>query len=111
FCRTAAGVAKWWDVVITPVTDESNTIVQLLVVSRDITEPRPAADFRAGQPDVLEMIATGAPLDAVLTRLVRLVEQHSDGMLCSVVLLDDDGAHLRRGAGTSLSGHLNRAVA
>jgi len=110
FCRTTAGVAKWWDVVITPVTDESNTIVQLLVVSRDITERRREADFRAGQHDVLEMIATGAPLDAVLTRLVRLVEQHSDGMLCSVVLLDDDGAHLRRGAAPSLPDTFNSAI-
>ena len=110
FCRTAAGAAKWWEVVVTPVTDDSHTIVQLLVVSRDITERRREADFRAGQHDVLEMIATGASLDAVLTRLVQLVEQHSDGMLGSVVLLDDDGLHLRRGAAPSLPQSFNDAI-
>lgn len=110
FCRTARGVAKWWDVAITPVTDDTNTIAQLLVVSRDITERKREADFRAGQHEVLEMVATGASLDAVLTRLVRLVEQHSDGMLSSVVLLDDDGVHLRRGAAPSLPESFNRAI-
>jgi signal transduction histidine kinase len=56
------------------------------------------------------MIATGASLDSVLTRLVRLVEEHSDGMLCSVVLLDSDGLHLRRGAAPSLPDAYNSAI-
>ncbi len=110
FSRTAAGVPKWWEVVVTPVTDDTGSIVQLLVVSRDITERRREAEFRAGQHEVLEMIATGASLDAVLTRLVRLVEQHTDGMLCSVVLLDDDGVHLRRGVAPSLPESFNTAI-
>ncbi len=29
---------KWWDVMITPILDAQNTPVQLLVVSRDVTE-------------------------------------------------------------------------
>ena len=110
FCRTAAGVSKWWDVVVTPITDDSGAIVQLLIVSRDITERRRDADFRAGQHAVLEMIATGASLDAVLTRVVRLVEDHSDGMLCSIVLLDEDGIHLRSGAAPSLPEAYNAAI-
>ncbi len=110
FCRTAAGVAKWWDVVVTPVNSDSGTIQQILIISRDITERRRDADFRAGQHAVLEMIARGASLDAVLTRVVRLVEQHSDGMLCSVVLLDEDGVHLRRGAAPSLPEAYNAAI-
>ena len=110
FCRTAAGVAKWWDVVVTPVTSGSGAIVQLLIVSRDITERRREADFRSGQHAVLEMIATGASLDAVLTSVVRLVEQYSDGMVCSVVLLDEDGIHLRRGAAPSLPDAYNTAI-
>jgi PAS domain S-box-containing protein len=110
FSRTAAGVPKWWEVVVTPVTDHTNSIVQLLVVSRDITERRREAEFRAGQHEVLEMIATGGSLDAVLTRLVRLVEQHTDGMLCSVVLLDEDGVHLRRGVAPSLPESFNTAI-
>ena len=110
FCRTATGVAKWWEVVITPVVDDRDTIVQLLAVSRDISERRREADFRDVQHAVLEMVATGAPLEAVLTRLARVVEQHSDGMLCSVVLLDEDGVHLRGGAAPSLPAAYTAAI-
>ena len=44
----------------------------------------------AGQTEILERITGGAPLDAILTALVTMVEQHADGMLCSVLLLDGD---------------------
>jgi PAS domain S-box-containing protein len=110
FCRTARGTERWWDVVVTPIADLDGTIVELLVVSRDITERRRAADFRAGQQNVLEMIATGAPFEAVLSQLVRLVERHSDGMWCSVILLDEDGVHLRQGAAPSLPEGYNQAI-
>ena len=84
-------MAKWWDVVVTPITDANGTVVQLLAVSRDITERRREEALRAGQHQVLEMIATGRSLPDVLDSVVRLVESQSDGMLCTVLLLDDDG--------------------
>jgi PAS domain S-box-containing protein len=110
FCRTARGSKRWWDVVITPITDDGGAVVQLLAVSRDITARRQEAAFRAGQQEVLEMIATGTALDVVLTHLVRLVERHSDGMWSSVLLLDEDGAHLRQGAAPSLPPSYNEAI-
>jgi PAS domain S-box-containing protein len=100
--RTASGVAKWWDVIVTPITDTTNTVVQLLAVSRDITERRRDETFHAAQHQLLEMIVTGSELDAVLDFLVRLVEQHSDGMVCTVLLLDADGTTIRHGAAPSL---------
>jgi PAS domain S-box-containing protein len=73
--RTATGFAKWWDVAVTPITDADGTVVQLLVVARDLTERRREEAFRAGQHDVLEMIASGAGLDDILGRLVHLIER------------------------------------
>jgi PAS domain S-box-containing protein len=58
--------------------------------------------FQAGQRQVLEMIATGAPLAQVLTLLVHLTEDQCDGMVCSVLLLDTDGVHVRLGAAPNL---------
>src|SRR5215831_7946486 len=58
--------------------------------------------FQAGQRQVLEMIATGAPLAQVLTLLVHVIEDQSEGMLGSVLLLDADGVHVRVGAAPSL---------
>ena len=54
--------------------------------------------FRAGQSKILEMIAANAPLSEILTSLVLLIEAQSPEMLCSVLLLSDDGNHIRHGA-------------
>lgn len=44
FCPTAKGSPRWWDVVVTPMQAEDGTILRLLVISRDITAARVAAD-------------------------------------------------------------------
>ena len=47
--------------------------------------------FLAGQNLILEKIASGADLAEVLANLLRLIESQSGGMLCSILLLDEDG--------------------
>src|SRR6266571_4345469 len=54
--------------------------------------------FYAGQGRILEMIAASAPLADILTRIVLLMEAQSDGLRCSILLLSNDGKHVRRGA-------------
>ena len=108
--RTASGEARWWDAVLTPITDRSGTVVQLLGISRDITERRREDAFRTAQHQVLEMIATGSALPAVLDRLVRLVENHCDGMVCTVLLLDENGTTVRHGAAPSLPADYVHAI-
>ena len=71
-------------------------------ISRDVSALWETEAFQAGQRQVLEMIATGAPLAQVLTLLVHLVEDQCEGMVCSVLLLDTDGVHVRVGAAPSL---------
>ena len=64
----------------------------------------------AGQGRILEMIATGAPLERILDALVRLVEGDLPGIFASVLILDEDGAHLRHGAAPSLPDEYRRRV-
>src|SRR5271169_1099913 len=52
--------------------------------------------------DALKMILIGTSLTDVLTNVTRLIEAHSDGMLCSIFLLDTDGQHLRYAAAPNL---------
>ena len=73
----------------------------MLGISRDITDRKQADVLRNGQAQILEMIAMSAPLDGVLDRLMRLVESQLTGILASVLLLDDEGVHLRHGAAPS----------
>ena len=108
--RTASGMRKWFDIVVTPITDVNGAVVQLLAISRDITERRREEAFRATHNRVLGMIATGSALADVLDCLVRLVEQQSNGMRSSVLLLDDDGIHVRHGAAPSLPDNYIRAI-
>jgi formate hydrogenlyase transcriptional activator len=55
-----------------------------------------------GVLDTLEMMVTGAPLNAVLASVTRLIEAQSEGMLCSIFLVGKDGLHLRYGAAPRL---------
>src|SRR5712675_20237 len=52
--------------------------------------------------DALKMMLIGASLNEVLTSITRLIEAHSEGMLCSIFLLDEDGLHLRYGVAPNL---------
>ena len=70
---------------------------------RELAKSREADDaFRAGQGRVLEMIAQGATLSDVLASLVTLIEAQSEGMICSVLQLSEDGKHIRHGAAPRL---------
>lgn len=66
--------------------------------------------FLAGQMRVLEMLATGESLRSILNALLYSIELRSPGMLCSILLLDEEGAHLHMGAAPSLPTTYNQAV-
>jgi len=44
------------------------------------------------------MILIGAPLNDVLRSVALLIEAHTEGAVCSIFLLDEDGQHLRYAA-------------
>jgi PAS domain S-box-containing protein len=68
-----------------------------------------AKAFEQGQREVLAAVGSGALAD-VLTAIVRLIERQSDGMLCSILLLDADGRRLRIGAAPHLPAELSHAI-
>ncbi len=80
----------------------SDGVLAVMIVCEDITENKRAEMLRIGQNRVLEMIATDADLEDTLTDLARLIESQSEGMLCSILLLDNDGQHMRHAAAPSL---------
>jgi len=77
---------------------------------RDITERTQIEQREQTRRHVLELLATGAPLQTILEGVVRGVEACNEGMMCSILLLDEDGEHLRVGAGPSLPAFFNAAV-
>ncbi|MGB9094566.1 MAG: diguanylate cyclase, partial [Gallionella sp.] len=59
---------------------------------------------------VLELLAHGAPLPAVLEAIVRGVEQEHPDMLCSIMLIGNEGKRLYTGAAPSLPASYNDAI-
>ncbi|MGH8673320.1 MAG: GAF domain-containing protein, partial [Burkholderiales bacterium] len=78
--------------------------------SRERAARRRAERMREGQNRILELVAAGVPLAEVLNELMLSIERHSPAMLCSVLLLDEDGAHLHAGAAPSLAQAYNQAI-
>jgi PAS domain S-box-containing protein len=65
-------------------------------------ERQRAETLLGGEKRLLEMIAKGESLSAILDALCRLVEDLSPASLPSILLLDRDGLHMRHGAAPSL---------
>jgi PAS domain S-box-containing protein len=69
-----------------------------------------AARLGEGQRRVLEMIATGSSLQETLDELLRTIEAQSEDMICSVLLLDEDGRHICHGSAPRLPHEYNEAI-
>src|SRR6202790_2808958 len=93
-----------------PVMDASGEITEIVGTLIDVTERKRAEALREGESRILEMIARDAPLEEILEKLVRVVEAQFAGLLCSVLLLDEDGQHVRHGAAPSLPQPYSRAI-
>ena len=104
------GGRRWLETHASPLRDTSGKVTALLGITRDITDRKRIEALLAGQKQVLELIATGALLKESLTTLLRIIEAQSADMLCSVLLLDADGVHLRHGAAPSLPEEFIRAI-
>lgn len=55
-----------------------------------------------GQNRILQLINEDRPLPEILATICTTIEAQRDGLLCSVLLLDEKGEHLLHGAAPSL---------
>ena len=76
----------------------------------DIHWRKHAEQFEQFRSHILEMLAGGEDLPVMLDAIVRSVEQLVPSTLCSILLLDPDGVHLRHGAAPSLPAFYNEAI-
>jgi PAS domain S-box-containing protein len=105
--RRPDGSPGWLHVNIAFIK-EGHQIKEVLGISRDITERKRNELLITSQNRVLELLASGAPLSAILETICRSVEELAPGVLCSILLLEGD--RLRHGAAPSLPHDYNQKV-
>ncbi len=66
--------------------------------------------FVAEQQRIEELIDRDAPLNDILSELVLMIEAQSPEMLCSILLLSDDGNHVRHAVAPSLAQDYVKAI-
>ena len=104
------GNTVWVNVTGSVVRDADGKVQHGITIIEEITARRSAEALISGQNRVLEMVAAEAPLNSSLDALARLAESQTPDMLCSILLLDADGKHLRHAAAPSLPEPYNRAI-
>ena len=103
------------EVSLTPMTVQGELIIH--VCWRDITERKAIeqelhkrTEELTLQNRILQLINQGSELHPVLHELVRQVEALHPEMMCSILLLDEDGKHLRHAVAPSLPDAYNQAI-
>ncbi len=79
-------------------------------LARDIADRKQSEQREQTRNHVLELLANGAPLSAILEAIVRGVEQQQPDMLCSILLLDNEGNRLVTGIAPSLPDFYNDEI-
>jgi diguanylate cyclase (GGDEF)-like protein/PAS domain S-box-containing protein len=98
------------EVTVSPIGSAPGQAIGVSAIVRDISERKRSQAIAAGQAELLEFVAGGAALPAVLDRLARFVEAHGEDVVTAIQLLDPDGVHLRYGAAPSLPDFYRDAI-
>jgi GAF domain-containing protein len=78
-----------------------------LAKTQELPAVRPPAQeddehFRAAQERIKEKIAANAPLKEILSELLLMIESQSPEMIGSILLISDDGNHIKHAVAPSL---------
>ena len=103
---------RWFENRIYPSLDG------LTIFFHEITDRKRAeqaahdnATLLEGQNRVLESIGRGEPLERTLDMLLHSIEEQCPEMVCSILLPEADGVHVRHGAAPSLPATFTDAIA
>ena len=99
--RRADGTYQWVQVRGLPLRDTESRIVRWCVLLTDIADRKRAEALLDGEKRLLEMVASGCPLEDVLEAMCRLVDTVVGESVCSILLIDRAGK-FRYGAGPML---------
>ena len=100
---------RWFTMVVMPLEDMHGD-GGATITHTDITLIKQAQHYEQFQNRILELMAGDVALHDLLLATVNGVEQLHPQMLCSILLLDEDGSHLGEVAAPSLPDFYNAAI-
>jgi diguanylate cyclase (GGDEF)-like protein/PAS domain S-box-containing protein len=109
-CVLPDGRTLWLSISKTPLRNDLGEIIGVVEVSRDITERKRQEDLRHGHARLLEMIARGRPINAVLEALIKLAESQLDDVRGAIMLTDESGKRLTSAIAPSLPAAYTRLI-
>jgi PAS domain S-box-containing protein len=108
--RRFDGLYRWFQSRGFPLRSADGQIVRWYNLLIDIDERKRAEALLAGEKRLLEMVALGYPLPAVLHALCELVEAAASKCHCGVYLVDPKGPTFHNGAAPTLPASFNDAT-
>jgi PAS domain S-box-containing protein len=99
------GNVRWVHGMGDVVRDASGRPSRMIGVLQDITKRKQDERLLDGQKRILETLARGVRLDAVLHDLIRFIEREAEGAACSVILGEmqaDNGFRVQRAVGSKI---------
>lgn len=98
----AEGKQAWLDTNKVPLHDSRGNVVGILGTYEDITERKLMEELLAGERMILEMVATGQPLQQTLDALARMIEQVGADCSSAILICDKQRARLLCASAPSL---------
>ena len=105
---SSSGRTIWVEVIRTAQRKDNDAVIVSMV--RNITTERRARLLQEGRNSVLELLYQGLPLEEICHQIVTFIEGLGEGMLCSILRLDNKNQTLHRLAAPSLPEEYNSAI-
>ncbi|PPD12682.1 EAL domain-containing protein [Methylophilus sp.] len=107
---TATGRRFWVRAMGQPVHDNDGNIIKLQGSLQDITTHKQLAAIKEGQDRIQAMMLADISLSEILHTAVLLIEHQFPDACCAILLLDQEGSHLRHTASTRLPAAYAQAI-
>ncbi|WAS93441.1 PAS domain-containing protein [Nannocystis punicea] len=108
--RRADGHYRWFQIHAVPLLDDRGEIVKWWGLDSDIEDQKQSRARAASEQRLLEMLTRGETTAAILSGVVRLVEEATTGLRASILLLDPETATMRHAAAVSLPRSYTAAI-
>ncbi|MDB9346617.1 PAS domain S-box protein [Nodularia spumigena] len=94
-----------------PVRNQQGKIFAGMMLQQNVTRCKQNEALLSLQNEILELIATGVPLQEVLINLAQSIEARLNQVFCSIMLLDESQTKLHLAVGSSLPEKYIQALA